>query len=83
MAIFLTAAVAIATTRAAGRVGQLDWGPWDPEGAPSSMTFGGPTIPSHFSPFFHDFFLSVRNFWLLQKACSNLIKQACHELMTF
>ena len=53
MAIFLTAAVAFAATRAAGRVGQLCRGPWNPEGAPSSLAIEGPA--------------SVHNFWLLHK----------------
>ena len=62
MAIFLTAAVAIAATRAVCRVGQLCRGPWNPEGPPSSMAIGGPPFLAIFFFrlfFFYFFFVSV------------------------
>ena len=41
MVIFLTAAVTIFATKAAGRVGKLNQGPWAPEGAPGLNGFQG------------------------------------------
>ena len=46
MVIFLTAAVTIFATKAAGRVGKLNQGPWTPEGAPGLNSFPGPAIPN-------------------------------------
>ena len=44
MVIFLTAAVTISATRAAGRVGKLYQGPRAPVGAPGLNGFRGPAI---------------------------------------
>ena len=41
MVIFLTAAVTIFATKAAGRVEKLNQGPWTPEGAPGLNGFPG------------------------------------------
>ena len=46
MVIFLTAAVTISATRAAGRVGKLNQDPGAPEGAPGLNAFRGPAVPS-------------------------------------
>ena len=58
MVIFLSAAVTISVTRAAGCVGKLNQDPRAPEGFPGLNGFWGPAIPSHFFFvfFFYDFF---------------------------